>query len=239
MTRVIPQGEAHITELVSSKYVLQSVVFFQTVLCNRLAGPLLIVPIANSVHGGKPGTHSYKAGEKAGMSGNRWPWWLLRVERIRLDVQMKTQCSKSVEPAVCPTAWISAWKGTFLTEQTARRANLLARGARRADPGTHRSNVNQLLVHRELTMTWYQAPERQVQRGDTEGRGIFPSGCSYSGPCCLQWERGNSCGVPATPRRWACGAMTAFNQVFTVPGIGWLIYILLLVGQEGVGVATS
>lgn len=117
------------------------------------------------------------------MSGNRWRWWLLRVERIRLDVQMKTQCSKSVEPAVCPTAWISAWKGTFLTEQTARRANLLARGARRADPGTHRSNVNQLLVHRELTMTWYRAPERQVQRGDTEGRGIFPSGCSYSGPC--------------------------------------------------------
>lgn len=33
--------------------------------------------------------------------------------------------------------------------------------------------------------------------------------------------------------------MTAFNQVFTVPGIGWLIYILLLVGQEGVGLATS
>lgn len=33
--------------------------------------------------------------------------------------------------------------------------------------------------------------------------------------------------------------MTVFNQVFTVPGIGRLIYILLLVGQEGVGVATS
>lgn len=66
MTRIIPhQGEAHITGLVSSIYVLLSVVFFQTVLCNRLAGPLLIVPIANSVHGGKPGTHSCKACEKS------------------------------------------------------------------------------------------------------------------------------------------------------------------------------
>lgn len=86
-------------------------------------------------------------------------------------------------------------------------------------------------------MTWYQAPERRVQRGDTEGRGIFPSGCSYSGPCVYS---GSEETVAASPQhlddehveRWQ-----RFNQVFTVPGIGWLIYIL--VGQEGVGLATS
>lgn len=46
---------------VSSKYVLLSVVLFQTVLWNRQAGPLQVVPIANSVHGGKPGNRSYKS----------------------------------------------------------------------------------------------------------------------------------------------------------------------------------
>lgn len=35
----------------------------------------------------------------------------------------------------------------------------------------------------ELTVTWYQAPERRVQRGDTEGRGFSPNGCSYSRLC--------------------------------------------------------
>lgn len=129
------------------------------------------------------------------MSRNRWRWWLSRLEQIRLDIQMKTQPSKSVEPAVCP----AAWRGSFLTQKTAQRAKLLAQGARRGDPGSQRSNVNQLLVHRELTVTCYQAPERRVQRGDKEGRRISPSGA-----VCLQWERGKSCGVPATPWRWAC-----------------------------------
>lgn len=96
---------------------------------------------------------------------------------------MKMWCSKSVEPAVCPAAWISAWRRTFLPEKRARRAKLWARGARRGDPGTQRSNVNQLLVQQELAVTWYQAPERRVQRGDTQGCGFSPSRCSFSRLC--------------------------------------------------------
>lgn len=152
------------------------------------------------------------------MSRNRWRSWLLRLEQIRLDVRMKTRRFK---PAVCPTAWFSAWRGTFLTEKTARRAKLSAQGARRGDLGTQRSNVNQLLVHRERTHRDLVSGPGAASTKRRHRRSWHLSKRLLLLPAvCLQWERGKSCGVPATPWRWACGVMTAFNQVFTVPGIG-------------------
>lgn len=174
---------AHIIAIVSSKVCIVVSHTFST-----CAGSSLIVSIVNSLHGGKPG--SYKEGKK---SRNRWRSWLLRLEQIRLDVERKRRRSESVEPAVFPTAWISALKGklssprengsegqaseTGVTRRTQRSQRQPA--ARPLGDGTHRD------------------PERRVQRErHRRSRHLSELGCSYSARAvCLLWERRRSCGV--------------------------------------------